>query len=105
MQHPPPLLEQTAVGHLVGEGMLKGVDLVGEEPGLVEQLCGLEVRQAALQCFLRQPGKPLQQRHGHLRANDRRDLHQAFGLRGRRSRRAASTAWMVSGSGREGWSP
>ena len=53
-----------------------------------------------MQCFLRQLGNGLQQRHGHLGANDRRDLHQAFSLRGRLSRRAASTASMVSGSGK-----
>ena len=35
-----------------------------------------------MQHVLRQPGQPLQQRHGHLGANDGRDLHQAFGLRG-----------------------
>src|SRR5262249_10749115 len=38
MEHPPSLLEQTAVGDLVGEGVLKGVLTLGEEPCLVEEL-------------------------------------------------------------------
>ena len=45
MQDPPPLLEQTAVGHLVRQGVLEGVVLVGEEPCLVEELGRLQVRQ------------------------------------------------------------
>ncbi len=68
MQHPPPLLQQTAVGHLVGQGMLEGVDLVGEEARLIEELRRLEVRQAAMQRLLGQLGHGLQQRHGHLGA-------------------------------------
>ena len=60
--------------------MLEGVDRVREELHLVEQLRALEVRQATLQHVLRQPGYPLQQRHGYLGANDSRELHQAFGL-------------------------
>jgi hypothetical protein len=34
MQHTPPLLEQTAIGHLMGEGVLEGVLALGEEPPL-----------------------------------------------------------------------
>ena len=35
MQHPPPLLEQAAVGHLMGQGVLEGVLVVGKEARLV----------------------------------------------------------------------
>ena len=47
MQRPPPLLEETAVGHLVGQGMRKGVFVCRKEPRLVEKLRRLEVREAA----------------------------------------------------------
>ena len=49
VQRPPPLLEQAAVGHLVGEGVLEGVLALGKEARLVEELGRLEVRQAAVQ--------------------------------------------------------
>ena len=49
MQHPPPLVEQAAIGHLVGEGVLEGVDVLGKEARLVEELRRLEVRQATMQ--------------------------------------------------------
>ena len=49
MQRPPPLLEQAAVGHLVGQGVLEGVLALGEEARLVEELGRLEVREAAVQ--------------------------------------------------------
>ena len=51
--------EETAVGHLVGQGMLEGVFAFGEEPRLVEELGGLEVRQSTLQGLLRQIGNGL----------------------------------------------
>ena len=47
VQGPPPLVQQTAVGHLLGEGVLEGVGRLGEEVGLIEELGGLEVPQAA----------------------------------------------------------
>ena len=49
MQRPPPLQEETAIGHLVGEGMLEGVGRLGEQTCLVEELRRLEVGQAAVQ--------------------------------------------------------
>ncbi len=49
VQHPPPLLQQTAVGHLVRQGVLEGVFVLGEQARLVEELGRLEVRQAAMQ--------------------------------------------------------
>ena len=52
MQHPPPLQEEAAIGHLVREGVLKGVLALGKEPGLVEELGRLEVGQAAMQVGL-----------------------------------------------------
>ena len=56
MQHPPPLLQETAVGHLVRQGVLEGVLALGEEARLVEELGRLEVRQAAMERLLGQLG-------------------------------------------------
>ena len=49
MQRPPPLLQEAPVGHLVGEGMFKGIDMVGKELRLIEELCRLQVGEASLQ--------------------------------------------------------
>jgi hypothetical protein len=38
VQGTAPLQQETAVGHLVGEGVLEGVLEVREKPGLVEKL-------------------------------------------------------------------
>ena len=71
MEGSPPLLEQAAVGHLVSQGMLEGVDTFGEEVRLIEELGGLEVREATVQCLLGHLGNCLQQRQGHLCTDDR----------------------------------
>src|SRR5262245_39401941 len=49
MQHPPALLEQTAISHLVCEGVLEGVLGLWEEARLVQEFGGLEVCQATMQ--------------------------------------------------------
>ena len=41
--------EQTAVSHVVCEGVLEGVLVLGKQPGLVEELCRLHVGQVAVQ--------------------------------------------------------
>ena len=46
MQHPPPLQQQAVVGHLVGQGVLKGVFMLGKEARLVEELGGLQMGEA-----------------------------------------------------------
>jgi hypothetical protein len=56
MQEAPPLLEEAAVGHLVRQGMLKGIDPLGDKACLVEELGRLQVGEAALQHRLRQLG-------------------------------------------------
>ena len=48
MERAPPLQQETAVGHLVGEGVLEGVRELGEEARLVEELGRLEVREPAV---------------------------------------------------------
>ena len=80
MQHPPPLLQQAAVGNLMGQGVLEGVLALGKEPRLVEKLGRLEVRQAAMQRVLGQLGNGLEQGEGHLGANDGGGLEEALFL-------------------------
>jgi hypothetical protein len=46
VQDAPPLLEQPAVGHLVGQSMLEGEFTLGKQPRLVEQLGRLQVIEA-----------------------------------------------------------
>ena len=81
VQHPPPLLEQTAIGDLVRQGMLEGVFVLGKQACLVQELGRLQVRQAAVQGLLGQLGNSLQQGQGYLRANDRGGLEEALLLR------------------------
>ncbi len=38
MQRPPPLLQEAAVGHLMGEGVLEGVLVLRKEARLVQEL-------------------------------------------------------------------
>jgi hypothetical protein len=82
VQFPPPLPQETPVGHLVRQGMLEGVCRRGEQTRLIQDLRCLEVCQAPMQRRLGQFGSGLEQGHGHLGANDGRHLHQAFGLQG-----------------------
>ena len=81
VQHPPPLQQQAAVGHLVRQGVLEGVFRLGEQAGLVQELRRLQVRQAAVQRRLGHVGNGLQQGQGHLRANHRGGLEQPLLLR------------------------
>ena len=60
MQHAPPLREQTAVCHLAGQRVLKGVGVLREEVGLVDKLGCLEVPEAVVHGRLGQLGDSLQ---------------------------------------------
>jgi hypothetical protein len=78
MQRPPPLQQEAAVRDLMGEGVLEGVLVLGEEPCLVEELGALQGGQVMLEHRLRHVGNRVQQRPGHLHANDGRRLQQAL---------------------------
>jgi hypothetical protein len=67
---PPSLLEQRSVGHLLGEGVLEGVLVLGEEARLVEELGRLEMRDTTMQRVLGRLGHGLKEGEGHLGAND-----------------------------------
>src|SRR5712691_7543900 len=44
MERSPPLQQKAAIGHLVGEGMLEGILVLGKEACLVEEFGGVEMR-------------------------------------------------------------
>jgi hypothetical protein len=80
MEHPPPLLKQPAVGDLMGQGVFEGVFALWKQPGLIEELGGLQVVEAAAQCLCGHLAHGLQQGEGHLRADDGRGLEQTLVL-------------------------
>jgi hypothetical protein len=57
MEGAPPFLKQAAVGHLVRQGVFEGVFPLRKQAGLIEQLGGLQVGQAALEHVLRRRGE------------------------------------------------
>ena len=81
MQHPPPLLQQAAVGHLLRQGVLEGVDQLGEQTRLVQELGVLEMREAQAERLFGQLRHGLEEGQRDLRPNDRRGLEQALLLR------------------------
>src|SRR5262245_64532020 len=81
MQHPPPLLEHTAIGHLVGEGVLEGVGMVRKETRFVQELGRLEVRQDARQGCCGELGHGLEQGQGDLCPDDGGGLEKTLLLR------------------------
>ena len=81
MQRAPPLLEQRLVGHLLGEGVLEGVFDLGEQARFIEELGGLQMGEAQAERLLRHLGHGLEERQGHLRADDGSGLQELFLLR------------------------
>jgi hypothetical protein len=77
----PPLLEQRLVGHLLGKGVLEGVLVLGEEARLVQELGSLQMGEAQAEQLLRPLGNSLQERQGHLVADDSGGLEERFLLR------------------------
>ena len=71
VQGAPPLLEETAVGHFVGEGVLEGTLACGKKPGLVQELAGLEVGKATAQCLFGLLGDRLEERERDHQADHR----------------------------------
>ena len=63
------------------EGVLEGIGALGKQTGLVEKLRPLELRETAVEPLVRGVSDGLEQRPGHLGANDRSGLEQAFVLR------------------------
>src|SRR4029450_2040536 len=74
MQHASLCLQETAIGHVMGERMLEGVGRLGIQARLVQEFCLLQVRKAPTECVLGQLGYRLQEGEHHLPANDRSAL-------------------------------
>ena len=98
MQHPPPLVQETSVGHLVGEGMLEGILPLGEQARLVEELGRLEVRETTMQRVLGQLGDGLEEGKGTSVPMTAAVCSRRLSSAGSRSMRAASTACTVAGT-------
>ena len=81
MQRPPPFVEQAAVGHLVRQGVLEGVDTFWKEVRLVEQLGRLQAGETTMQRHVRQRGNGVHQGTGDFGANDRGGLEEVFLVR------------------------
>ena len=56
VQRALPIVQQAAVGHLVGQRVLEGELDLGKQPRLVDELRRLQVREPARQDVLREPG-------------------------------------------------
>ena len=80
VQDAPPLVEQPPIRDFVGERVLEGELEVRKEPDLVKELRGLEMRQRGPHRGLRRVGGGLEQRQGHVLADDGGGLEQALGL-------------------------
>src|SRR4029450_9348352 len=78
MKHPPPLLEETAVGHFLSEGVFKGVDQLGEQTRLVQELGVLAIRETQAELLFRQLPHGLKERQRDLRPNDCGGLEQVL---------------------------
>jgi hypothetical protein len=78
----PGARQQRLVGHLLGQGVLEGIGALRKQLRLVEELRGLEVRQAAMQSRLGQLGDGFQEGEKHLGANDGGGLQKPLFLRG-----------------------
>jgi hypothetical protein len=77
----PPLLEQAAIGDLLGEGVREGIRWGALHEELVKEFPRLELRELLLQHLLGEPTYRPEQREGDLLADDACRLQQAFGRR------------------------
>src|SRR5262249_27229986 len=80
MEPASALLEDTPIGHLVGEGMLEGVLALGEKARLIEELSGLYVGKAAVEALRGHLDDGLQQGQWYFMANHGGSLQEALGL-------------------------
>ncbi len=78
MQPTPSFLQQTPVGHLVGEGVFKSIYGGWEPPRLIEELGGLEVAEMCVELCGSEVGHGLEERHGDLHPDDGSGLQQAL---------------------------
>ena len=98
VQPPPPLQQQAAVGHLVGQGMLEGVFRLREQARLIQKLRRLQVRQAAVQRPSGTSAMARSSAKGTSVPSTAAVCNSPFSSGAKRSMRAASTAWTVAGT-------
>ena len=79
---PSPLLQEAAVRDLMRERVREGVLEIRIEPGLIDELGGLQVVESATEHLVREISDRLEQRQRHVLADDGGDLQQTFVLRG-----------------------
>jgi hypothetical protein len=80
MQRASPRGDEALVGHLLGQGMPEGVLEIGEEPALVEELRGLELRQTPAEHVLGLLGDGLEESKRDVLADNRGSLEQPLVL-------------------------
>ena len=97
MEHPPPLLQEATVGHLVGQGMFEGIVEPGRDASRrgTRRPEGARGRGAAL---LGQLGNGHQKGKGTSVPMTAAVWRRRFSSDGNRSMRAASTACTVAGT-------
>src|SRR2546425_3890053 len=74
----PPRGQETLVCHLVRERVLERVFEVREEARLIQELCGLEMPEAAAQGVLGLLGDRLQEREWHILSDHGRRLQETL---------------------------
>ena len=94
----PPLLEQAAVGDLVGQRMLEGVLQVRKEAGLVQELGGLQAAESAARRLRRRSATAWSSVKRHVLPTTAAVWSRRLSPGDRRSMRAASTACTVAGT-------
>src|SRR5262249_40069216 len=77
------LVKQTAVGHLMSQGVLESVLDIWVKAGLVDEFSALQIVQLTRQALVRHVGDRGEQRKRNVLADDRGGLKQAFVLRGK----------------------
>jgi hypothetical protein len=75
-----PVVEQPPVRDFERERVLERVHEVREEPGLVEELRSLQVRELGAHLVFRRVGDGQEQRDGHVLADDGSGLEQSLCL-------------------------
>ena len=80
MEDTPSLVEETVIGHLLRERMLKRVFEFRKEARLIEKLSRLQMGERPTKGLLRKLRDGLQQCEGDILANDRRSLQEGLFL-------------------------
>ena len=98
MQHSTPLQQETAIGHVVGEGMLEGEGVLGERPRLIEKLGRLQAGQAMRQPSSGASARAYSRGKGTSVPITAAVCNRCLSSGGSRSIRAISTACTVAGT-------